>query len=191
VVGGGREINERKEQSMKNEKHADRLLPALLAGAAVFVLLAAAASCDTTTSETPETYPDITIPYEGKTITVKGLASNDPARAKIIEAVNFILDYEGINVMAARFKNYVQQVGLIITVEDVSVYETGKNFRITDKNNEFAIRYDFVSTGTLIEDNLLSAVTDMNNIYHMVTQGCLAPNFTLSFLSVFVREVCG
>jgi hypothetical protein len=41
---------------MKNEKHAGRLLTALLAGAAAFMLLAAA-SCDTTNSET---YKDIT-----------------------------------------------------------------------------------------------------------------------------------
>jgi hypothetical protein len=151
---------------MKNEKHAGRLLPAVLAGAAAFVLLAAA-SCDTTNSETPETYPDITIPYEGKTITIKGLASNDPAREKIKDAVDLILENSGG--LVDTFKSYAQTKGLTITVENVPAYDTGWDFRLID-DDEFAIRYDFVSTETVsdITGVLVIAVNSMNNIYQIV-----------------------
>jgi hypothetical protein len=129
-----------------------------------------AASCDNGSGGPipPPTVQDITIPYGGKTITVKGLMSDDTTtRAKMTEAVGIILGDSGS--MSVGFQNYVRSEELIITVENVPAYAAGWEFRVINKN-EFAMRYDFVSTNiaTDIMIMLAVAVDTMNDTYHIV-----------------------
>jgi hypothetical protein len=121
----------------------------------------------------PPTPKDVTIKtYEGKNIIVRGLIPGDTAIEKLQDATEIIFGFEGSNTMVTRFKDYSKQAGLIITVEKVAEYDTGKNFRIIDED-EFAIRYDFVSTETdlNITDELLISVSSMNAIYGIVSYG--------------------
>ncbi|MDR1177071.1 MAG: hypothetical protein LBK83_16550 [Treponema sp.] len=121
----------------------------------------------------PPTPKDVTIKtYEGKNIIVRGLIPNDPAIEKIKDAVEVIFDFEGSNAMVTRFKDYSKQAGLIITVEDVPEYESTLDFRIIDED-EFAMRYDLISSETELNivNKLLSAVSDMNTIYNIVSYG--------------------
>jgi hypothetical protein len=166
-------IDQQNAKKTRKARHLGRKV-ALGFGAVVTAVVPAVTNIackQTTNSEVPETNPDITIPYGGKTITVKGLASNDPARAKITGAVNTILTDPAPSLMVTTFKNYVKQAGLLITVESVPEYDTEKNFRIIDED-EFAMRIEFISTET--EENvmvaLLIATTDMDNIYNAVSQ---------------------
>jgi hypothetical protein len=78
-------------------KHAGRVLPVLLAGAAAFMLLAAAASCDTT--EVP-TYPEITIPIRFFSETMNIVCPGnlmDESYTKILGAITYLEDFFNSN----------------------------------------------------------------------------------------------
>jgi hypothetical protein len=164
-------------QKTRKAKRAGKVLWAVMAGATALTAAGGAIGCDTGTNgqiylpqtQTPApTVQDITIPYGGKTITVKGLMSNDlVTRKNIKDAVDLILENSGG--MIDTFKSYAQTKGLTITVENVPVYDSGWDFRIID-DDEFAMRYDFVSTEIVsnIMLILLSTVNNMNDTYHIV-----------------------
>jgi hypothetical protein len=170
VAINAQESTKQNAKKIKKARNAGRVLSAVLTGTTVLTpLVATGCPTEVQTPVAPkeETVCDITIKtYEGKNIVVKGLIPSDPAIAKITEATSSILSFEEPDAMHDTFKDYVKQRGLIIIVEDVSVYSTDKNYRIDDENG-VAMRYEFVSTGTVfnIELNLAKAVNDMDILY--------------------------
>jgi hypothetical protein len=134
----------------------------VLAALAVITVLGAGRENETV-AEDPV---DVTVKiHEGKAVVVRGLPPGDPAVGKIRDVVDFI--FEDPTEPNIKFKNYVKQHGLIITVEDVPEYNLHPEYCIIDED-EFATRYEFVSTKTVLDiaNELADAVNDMTLMYN-------------------------
>jgi hypothetical protein len=130
--------------------------------------LIAGAGCDNGSGEEPA---DVTVKvHEGKAIIVRGLRPGDNAVGKIRDVVDLLAG--NTSIMGVQFWNYVKEVGLILTVEDVPEYNSDdptEVFRVIDQD-ELATRYEYVSTETAlnIAKKVLAVVNDMNLQYHVV-----------------------
>jgi hypothetical protein len=138
-----------------------------------------AASCKNSTSSEEETAneeetaEDVTIAtYNGKTVVVKGLRPIADAAiiAKIKGEVEHFLGLTPTpGTPVDDFQKYITSQGLMIVVEDVSAYASGKDFRIISVN-EFAMRYVYVDSelGANVGAQIVEAIGDMNGTYGIV-----------------------
>jgi hypothetical protein len=143
-----------------------KLLSGTLTFATLFVLLVATMGCDNGTI--PETARDVKIAeHQGKNIYVNCLPSQDELKDKIATQVESILSYPDST--AEKFRNYIQQKGMRIILEDVPEYDNGQDFRIVS-DSAFAVRVAFVASTSVpdLYGAISLAVVYMNYAYQIV-----------------------
>jgi hypothetical protein len=151
-----------------NASTRTRILAVGLAAMALFGV----AGCDNETPPPQDIARDVKIAtYQGKDIYVNCLPSQDALKDKIQERVEYILSYTGDNTVDV-VKNYIQQKGLKIIIEDVPEYSNNEDYRMVS-DNSFAIRVAFVSTAKInkLLITIVNAVGDMNGQYQIVMTG--------------------
>jgi hypothetical protein len=154
-----------------------KLLSGTLTFVTLFTLLAVTMACDNGT----ETARDFSITGHPK-IVIHGLPSLAEPYINDFEAALYLIYHSdhSSNADVILFKNYINVIEtLTIIVEDVPEYGGGKKFRITDNNNEFAMRSAFLSTkpnSANLANHILVAVVNMEVKFDLISMEKLFNN---------------